>query len=237
MSKLYSKQVDHNGSPLSDAVSALENAEEYSHPPTHPVSMITGALSETEIDNRIAVKADKNGDVNENFATKALTVTGDLTVNGTTTTVNSQNVTTSDSLIEVNNGEAGAGVTSVLAGIEVDRGTLTNYQIVFDESVDMFSVGEVGDLEVIASQNYVNSEVGPKATMKIFNETFLSGQTQLVINDAFIVEATCKVDVQPEADKDGEWSAAYADGSITITSDTAESVNVPVTIYVTKAGL
>jgi phage-related tail fiber protein len=92
-----------------------------------------------------------------------LTVTGNLTVNGTNTIVNSTTVTTKDNIILVNSGEVGSGVSSGKAGIQVDRGDMADYQMVFDETDDMFKVGQVGNLETIASQNYVASYAAPVA--------------------------------------------------------------------------
>ncbi len=66
-------------------------------------------------------------------------VTGNLTVNGTTTTINSSTLTVDDNIIVINEGEGGAGVTLVQAGIEIDRGSLPNAEIFFNESVSHYS--------------------------------------------------------------------------------------------------
>lgn len=62
-------------------------------------------------------------------------LTGNLVVKGTQTTVDSSNLSVSDNIIEVNSGEQGAGVTLGTAGLQVDRGSYVDTQIVFDESV------------------------------------------------------------------------------------------------------
>ena len=64
---------------------------------------------------------------------------GDLTVNGTTTTVNSSNLTVADQLIEVAHGRSGS--PSGDAGIVIERGSDDNAFIGFDESADKFKVG------------------------------------------------------------------------------------------------
>lgn len=89
------------------------------------------------------------------------TFNGNVVFNGTTATVNSTTVTTKDNIIVVNQGEVGSGVTSGKAGIQVDRGDLADYQIVFDETDDMFKVGQIGNLETIASQNFVAAGYAP----------------------------------------------------------------------------
>lgn len=84
-----------------------------------------------------------------------LTVTGSLTVNGPVTHVNSTTVSTKDNMIVLNDGQVGSGVSAGLAGISVDRGSLPQYQIVFDEADDMFKVGMENELQTLASQEYV----------------------------------------------------------------------------------
>ena len=63
-----------------------------------------------------------------------LVVTGDLTVNGTTTTVNTTELLIEDNLIVLNTGSA--ATPSFNAGIEIERGNFTNVQIRWNESTD-----------------------------------------------------------------------------------------------------
>lgn len=79
-----------------------------------------------------------------------LTVKGNVAVEGESFIVNAKTVETADNLILINKGETGAGVTSGIAGIEIDRGTASNYQIVFDESDDRFKAGQSGNLRTVA---------------------------------------------------------------------------------------
>jgi hypothetical protein len=67
-----------------------------------------------------------------------MVVQGNLTVNGTTTTIDSANTAITDNVIVLNQGEGGSGVSSLgsISGLEVERGTLTNAQWIFDESDD-----------------------------------------------------------------------------------------------------
>jgi len=62
-------------------------------------------------------------------------VTGNLTVQGTTTTVESTVVTIEDKVLTLNFGEPGAGVNGGTgkSGIEVDRGSLSNAKFQFNE--------------------------------------------------------------------------------------------------------
>lgn len=97
------------------------------------------------------------GDVNisSSLRTRNVTIDGNLIVNGDTVTVNSQTIQTKDNIIEINYGQVGNGVTAGKAGIKVNRGDLSPYYMIFDEDDDMFKVGMVGNLQKIATQDYV----------------------------------------------------------------------------------
>lgn len=86
------------------------------------------------------------------------TLTGDLTiqqnliVSGTQFITETETVLIEDNLLVINHGEVGAGVTEGTAGIEVDRGSETNYQFLFDETYDNFRVGISGALQPVATR-------------------------------------------------------------------------------------
>lgn len=65
-------------------------------------------------------------------------ITGNLTVLGTTTTIDTANMTIEDNIVLLNKGETGAGITEGVSGIEIARGSLSNAQLLFDESVQHF---------------------------------------------------------------------------------------------------
>lgn len=107
---------------------------------------VTGTVS-TDLDARFVKLSQASQSI-----TGDLTITGNVTISGGLTTVNTTTVTTSDNLIIINNGEVGAGVTGGTAGIQVDRGTLTDYQFMFRESDDSFVIGEIGSLQKVATR-------------------------------------------------------------------------------------
>jgi hypothetical protein len=63
-----------------------------------------------------------------------VTITGNLTVNGTTTSVNSNEVNIGDNIIKLNSDET--GTPSQNAGIEIERGTATNVSLRWNETTD-----------------------------------------------------------------------------------------------------
>jgi hypothetical protein len=74
------------------------------------------------------------------ITTHTVTVNGNLTVTGTTTSVETTNTEITDNTIVLNNGEAGAGVTLTTSGIEIDRGSLSNVQLRWNDSTDIWEL-------------------------------------------------------------------------------------------------
>ena len=80
---------------------------------------------------------DVNGNVEATLGTSNfnnVVVAGNLTVQGTTTTIDTDNTTIKDNVIILNQGEAGAGVTLTTSGIEIERGTSPNRSLVWTEN-------------------------------------------------------------------------------------------------------
>lgn len=66
-------------------------------------------------------------------------VVKNLTVNGTTTTVNSETISLADNIITLNSDATGTPTED--AGIEVNRGSMTNASLIWDESTDSWKAG------------------------------------------------------------------------------------------------
>jgi len=71
-----------------------------------------------------------------------LTVQGNLTVSGTTTTVNTETINLADNIITLNSNEA--GTPSQNGGFEIERGTSTNVSIRWNESTDIWEFTKDG---------------------------------------------------------------------------------------------
>ena len=69
---------------------------------------------------------------------------GDLTVNGTTTTVNTTNLDVTDNIIVLNNGQTGSAPTTLRSGIEVERGDDTNTILHWNDSIDRWEITNDG---------------------------------------------------------------------------------------------
>ena len=69
-----------------------------------------------------------------------LTVSGNLTVSGTTTNVNTETINLADNQIVLNSNYTGSSPTEN-GGIEIERGTQTNKTLIWNETDDKWSVG------------------------------------------------------------------------------------------------
>jgi len=87
-----------------------------------------------------------------------LIVSGNLTVNGTVTTVNSTTVQLGDNIIVLNSGEV--GTPSLNAGIEIERGTSTNVVFRWNEVTDKWEVTRNGtDYYILIDVNNFETEI------------------------------------------------------------------------------
>ena len=109
----------------------------------------------------ITGNADVTGDVH---------IYGDAVIDGTTFVINTAVIVAEDPIITVNNGETGAGVTSGEAGLLVDRGTVQNYKIIFDETDDRFKVGLVGAEKLVLTGQAGNDalSLGDSTSIVVF---------------------------------------------------------------------
>jgi len=72
-----------------------------------------------------------------------LTITGDLEVNGNTTTVNTATLSVEDNIVLLNNGVT--STPSLNAGLEVERGTYTNASVLWNETSNLWTVSSPAD--------------------------------------------------------------------------------------------
>jgi hypothetical protein len=82
----------------------------------------------------------------------SVTITGNLTVSGTVSTINSEELLVEDNVITLNNGQIGSGVSSGTSGIEIDRGSVAFAKLIFQESDDLFYAGLSGSLHPVVTE-------------------------------------------------------------------------------------
>ncbi len=114
-----------------------------------------------------------------------IVITGNLTVNGTTTTINTATLNVSDNIIVLNNDET--GTPSQNAGIEVERGTSTNVLFRFNEANDRWEFTDDGtNYYTIATSNdsYKASIGDGSATSYTVNHALNSRDVLVELYDA-----------------------------------------------------
>ena len=86
-------------------------------------------------------------------------VQGNLTVNGTTTTVNSNTVAIGDSIMLLNNDET--GTPSENGGFEIERGTSTNVSLLWNEGTDYWQINDGSTTsKIMTAGNFAASFTG-----------------------------------------------------------------------------
>lgn len=81
-----------------------------------------------------------NLDVGPPSAGGQVLVSANLVVEGDTLTVEAENLNVKDNIIQLNFGEAGAGVSLRYSGLQINRGTLSPASLFWDENDDSFNL-------------------------------------------------------------------------------------------------
>ena len=89
--------------------------------------------------------------------TNDLTIQGNLTVTGTTTTVNTETVSIADNIIVLNSNAA--AIPTENAGFEIERGSLTNVSLLWDEASDDWKMSN-GSTEHYLTGKLVSGNAG-----------------------------------------------------------------------------
>ncbi len=87
------------------------------------------------------------------------TITGNLTVSGTTTYINTTQLNIGDNIVSLNADLPSNTAPTENAGISVNRGSSANVELIWDESVDRWSVGNTTFYANNISTTYVNGVV------------------------------------------------------------------------------
>jgi len=80
------------------------------------------------------------------------TVQGNLYVEGNTTILDTNLIEFEDNIFLINRLETGSGVTLNQSGFEIERGSLENYRVVFNESDKTLRIGVISNLEAVPTR-------------------------------------------------------------------------------------
>ncbi len=126
----------------------------------HAQNTDTGTNSATFYLGLNGPKIKNNSDVieirNNNDSDYANLIVNNLIVKGTTTTTTSETVLFDNNILILNSNYSGSSPT-INAGLEVERGSLTNASLIWDESNDLWKVGLVGSEKVIVTEDAIKN--------------------------------------------------------------------------------
>ena len=126
-------------------------------------------------DQQIAGKKTFNDDLH---VSTNVTVAGNLTISGTTTSVNSTNTEITDSIITLNKGEDSAGVSNPnQSGLEIDRGSASNKFMIWSEANDRFGAADPTgpDSDLVDTTSFDAFVLNSESDSKLYKETFDTG--------------------------------------------------------------
>jgi hypothetical protein len=152
------------------------------------------------------------------------TINGNLTVLGDTVSMSVSNMSVEDNIFVVNKNEAGSGVTLGYAGMQIDRGDLSDARIVWDETQDKFVAGILGSEKVIAFQDAVDLKVDKVSGKGLSTEDY----TTIEKNKLAGVEAGAQVNtVTSVSGKTGIVTLGKADVGLSNVDNTSD-INKPI---------
>lgn len=124
-----------------------------------------------------------------------LVVSGNLTVDGTTTTLNTATLEVEDNIVLLNKGVT--GVPSLDAGLEVERGDSTNVSILWSETSDMWTLTNDGtNYHSIARKHSADITGDAATTAFAITHNLGSRDVQIQVYDAASPYDTVEVDVE-----------------------------------------
>ena len=89
--------------------------------------------------------------------TSNVIIQGNLIVEGNELIANVETINVSSNTLLINSGEPGNGVSHGTAGIVIDRGGFSNYNILYDEIDNKFKVGHTDSMEAVALEKDIAS--------------------------------------------------------------------------------
>lgn len=173
----------------------------------------SGVISVEGTTNEIAVNA-SSGTVKFSLPTDVV-IAGNLTVNGNTTTLNTETLVVEDNIIVLNGNVS--GTPSANAGIEVERGTYTNASLFWNETANKWYVATPADDTNPATE----SEIATGGSLLTFKN--MSDGTNIAVadsaTDTFTFTAGTGITAVVDASTDGITITNSGVTSITGTSN------------------
>jgi cytoskeletal protein CcmA (bactofilin family) len=184
------------------------------------VTAISGTANEIEVSRNLGtVTVGLPDDVTitgQLNVSENIVVAGNLVVQGTTTTVNSETVNIADNIIILNSNET--GTPSQDGGISIERGTATNKSFLWDETNDRWTLGA----ESLVASNFIGTatQVGQSLSPGSYltGSSFNGSTARTFAVDATNLNTASKVVAR---DSSGNFSAGTISASLNGNASTA----------------
>tara|TARA_R110000851_G_scaffold78117_1_gene172314 strand:+ start:1064 stop:2023 length:960 start_codon:yes stop_codon:yes gene_type:complete len=174
--------------------------------------MSTKILALPNSDYKIKVQSSGNITLDTGLALGTVTITGDLIVNGNTTQVSSSNLNLKDNIITLNEGEQGTGITLTQSGIQLDRGSLPDAKLVFDETVTW--VDPISETTITGGFTFVNAS-GTLQGLRINSVSTGGGNLYLINSGTGVISVTGTNNYETQiTDDDDIPNKKYVDDTI-----------------------
>lgn len=157
--KLYSQNSASNGQVLSFSGSDAFTWVDQTSQVTVDASINSSSSNPVEnhvVYDQLALKANVAGNTSQAFSTANLVVMGTLTVSGSTTTVNTEEINLADNVIVFNSNLAGDTAPTQDSGITVNRGNATAQSFYWDETNHAWAIGHTESGNSFTKTGYVS---------------------------------------------------------------------------------
>jgi hypothetical protein len=134
------------GTTLNTAINSIDARFTYQSPTSIPATkaLASGIVGTTLASNVITSSLTTVGTLSSLNVSGTVVITGDLTVNGTTTTISTETLNVADNIIVLNSDVVGSPTEN--AGIEIERGTSDNVLIRWNETSDKWEITNDGSV-------------------------------------------------------------------------------------------
>lgn len=132
-------------------------------------------------------------------------VSGNLDIISSNTEINSDDINIKNNIIILNSKETSNKVSNNIAGLEIERGSSTNYQVVYDETDSELKAGLSNNLKPISNEEYAHDNINNTKTnlnTQIYKNDFINELPKIGYYQEDTVEVLSKYNMNysPETD-------------------------------------
>ena len=125
------------------------------------------------------------------ITSSAVNITGNLTVSGTQTTVNTTDTSVQDKIMELNAGQTGSAISGDgLSGLTIDRGSSNPARLLYDDTEDKWKIDSgSGSLTELGTGSGSMTEVVDDTSPQLGGSLDVNGQSIVTVSDGHVVVA------------------------------------------------